>query len=99
MSSSIHIKFDGDGLSFADFDDFIADYRLAASHGGGATSGQVELTAIEQDGHIKQAVFSTYHLGEEMPRVAMLARAFWQRFGGSVDASPELRPLFAAVGQ
>lgn len=45
--------------------------------------------------YAERVTFSTFHYGSAMPQVAVLARAFWLRFGGRVSADEELRHLFA----
>jgi hypothetical protein len=52
---------------------------------------------IEADYHSSHAVtFATFHMGPGMPALAELALGFWAEFGGSMDASEELRGLIRA---
>lgn len=97
MSSAITVAFE-DGFDETvdpgDWQDFCARHRIVHSPrtAGGRTyyADDVQVT-VEDD----QVTFSTYCMGNAMPEVARIARRFWVRFGGSVDADEEMRPLFA----
>jgi hypothetical protein len=101
MSSSIFITFDaGEGVSLPDWKPFCDEHGLEYRGGTTYRAGQVEIEladAVHEPGSgavVHGFTFSTFWMGEEMPGVASLAKAFWMRFGGCVSASPELRPLF-----
>jgi hypothetical protein len=100
VSSSIFVTFDaGEGVSLRDWKLFSDEHQLEYRSGTTYRAGQVEIEladAVRNSGNpvVHNFTFSTFWMGEEMPRVAELAKAFWLRFGGCVSASPELQPLF-----
>jgi hypothetical protein len=101
MSSSIFVTFDaGEGVSLSHWKAFCDERGLEYRGGTTYRAGQVEIEladAVRGSGDgavVHNFTFSTFWMGEEMPRVAELAKAFWLRFGGCVSASPELQPLF-----
>ena len=100
MSSSIFVTFDaGEGISLPDWKLFSDEHLIEYRSGTTYRAGQVEIEladAVRNSGNpvVHHFTFFTFWMGEEMPRVAELARAFWMRFGGKVQASPELMALF-----
>ncbi|HET9893692.1 MAG TPA: hypothetical protein VFQ44_01915 [Streptosporangiaceae bacterium] len=95
MSSAIHII--NSGITDDAWDNFARTEKLKPESpllvsdpsGKLLHSGWVEI-AREDD----VVTFSTFHMGEALPQVALLARKFWLAFGGEVHAAPQLRELF-----
>lgn len=96
MSSAITVVFeDGfrDTVSLGDWQAFCVRHGIVHSPRtiGGNTYYADDIQITVQDGEV---TFSTYHMGSAMPEVAAIAADFWVRFGGSVEADEEMRPLF-----
>jgi hypothetical protein len=56
--------------------------------------GRIDFDAIRPPNEATRVWFSTYFLGSGCRDVARLALAAWQRFGGSLDAAPEIQAWF-----
>lgn len=106
MSSATFIKFDADtiGVPYQEFVAFCNQHGIIHSPrtiGGNVFyAGQVEIHfGDETVGAIfperaHRLVFSTYFMGAAIPDVARLANLAWQRWGGSIEAAPEVRLRF-----
>ena len=46
---------------------------------------------IEADYSARGVTFSTFYMGDQTAEVIRLALAFWLRFGGQMDAPPEVK--------
>lgn len=91
MSTSVYITFDqrDEGVRRDDFDAWARPNGLVfpAPHSVVYRKGP----EIEVDYHSKRAVtFSTFYMGDKMPELIRLALAFWGRFGGRMQAAPEV---------
>ena len=99
MSSSLYITHEPGTVSRRQFDAFCAEHAIIRASSGDWRHGDVEVTwhpdRSSRDTYTGTVTFSTYWMGNAMPDVARLARAWWLLHGGQVGGSPELRPLFA----
>ena len=97
MSSSVFITFDArdEGVSRAKWDAWTEGHHLeqtpgTGEHGHTWRSGP----GIEVDYHNKRRfTFSAFYMSDEVPELIRLALDFWTKFGGDLDAAPEIRTM------
>jgi hypothetical protein len=107
MSSTAFLTFDnGEEIPLADWQKLASEYHLQHRPEvvGGNTYqvGEVQVrfgdNPIADNLPADQITFSTYFMGAGLRHVAALTVAAWKRFGGSLDAAPEIRNLIGVVG-
>lgn len=99
MSSAVvSIRFDPDtiGVPPEQWQTFCAEHRI--EHSPQTVGGNVYYAGdVEIWYALHKLNFSTYWMGSEMPSVARLALLAWVRWGGALDADPEIRHATASM--